>query len=222
MQDSRIEQKIEDIYGFVESCKMQSFSTTKVVVPKNDLYDLLDDLRRDVPEEIKRYRKMLNQRDAILEDAKRKASEILADAKEQYSALVEEHSIMQQAYQQAEETVRHANEEAEVIIANAKRQADEIGNGAIYYTMDMLNMAEKVIARAYESTVNNSKALETALSGHLQIIRQNLGELVPVNQQPAQPPKKEPQQKQSQQKQPAQPHEDVAAYQAEFAPEKEV
>ena len=39
MQDSRIEQKIEDIYGFVESCKMQSFSTTKVIVPKNDLYD---------------------------------------------------------------------------------------------------------------------------------------------------------------------------------------
>ena len=78
MQDSRIEQKIEDIYGFVESCKMQSFSTTKVIVPKNDLYDLLDDLRRDVPEEIKRYRKMLNQRDAILEDAERKASAILA------------------------------------------------------------------------------------------------------------------------------------------------
>ena len=94
MQDSRIEQKIEDIYGFVESCKMQSFSTTKVIVPKNDLYDLLDDLRRDVPEEIKRYRKMLNQRDAILEDAEKKASAILADAKEQYNALVEEHSII--------------------------------------------------------------------------------------------------------------------------------
>ena len=56
MQESRIEQKIEDIYGFVESCKMQSFSSTKVIVPKNDLYDLLDDLRRDAPEEIKRYR----------------------------------------------------------------------------------------------------------------------------------------------------------------------
>ena len=50
MQESRIEQKIEDIYGFVESCKMQSFSSTKVIVPKNDLYDLLDDLRRDAPE----------------------------------------------------------------------------------------------------------------------------------------------------------------------------
>lgn len=212
MQDSRIEQKIEDIYGFVESCKMQSFSTTKVIVPKNDLYDLLDDLRRDVPEEIKRYRKMLNQRDAILEDAKRKASEILTDAQEQYRALVEEHSIMQEAYQQAEETVRLANEQAAAIVDSATKQANEIGNGAIYYTTDMLAGAEKVIAQAYETTVNNSKALETALSGYLEIIRRNRAELVPVTE--SEPQYEEPQQM-------SQEMDDVAAYQSEFAPEEQ-
>ena len=196
MQESRIEQKIEDIYGFVESCKMQSFSSTKVIVPKNDLYDLLDDLRRDAPEEIKRYRKMLSQRDAILEDAEKKAADILADAQEQYSALVEEHNIMQEAYQQAEITVANANEEAERIIANARKQADEMGSGAIYYTTDMMDMAEKVIAKAYESTLNNSKALETALSGYLEIIRKNKAELLQANKpQPeteAQQPQEEP------------------------------
>lgn len=193
MQESRIEQKIEDIYGFVESCKMQSFSSTKVIVPKNDLYDLLDDLRRDAPEEIKRYRKMLSQRDAILEDAEKKAADILADAQEQYSALVEEHNIMQEAYQQAEITVANANAEAERIIANARKQADEMGSGAIYYTTDMMDMAEKVIAKAYESTVNNSKALETALSGYLEIIRKNKAELLQANEPQ---PEAEPQQPQ--------------------------
>ena len=196
MQESRIEQKIEDIYGFVESSKMQSFSSTKVIVPKNDLYDLLDDLRRDAPEEIKRYRKMLSQRDAILEDAEKKAADILADAQEQYSALVEEHNIMQEAYQQAEITVANANEEAERIIANARKQADEMGSGAIYYTTDMMDMAEKVIAKAYESTLNNSKALETALSGYLEIIRKNKAELLQANEpQPeteSQQPQEEP------------------------------
>ena len=196
MQESRIEQKIEDIYGFVESCKMQSFSSTKVIVPKNDLYDLLDDLRRDAPEEIKRYRKMLSQRDAILEDAEKKAADILADAQDQYSALVEEHNIMQEAYQQAEITVANANEEAERIIANARKQADEMGSGAIYYTTDMMDMAEKVIAKAYESTLNNSKALETALSGYLEIIRKNKAELLQANEpQPeteSQQPQEEP------------------------------
>lgn len=101
-RESRIEQKIEDIYSFVESCKMQRLSATRVIVPKDELYDLLDDLRRDIPAEIKRYRKILNQRDAILDDANTKAQAMLADAKEQYKALVEEHNIMQQAYQQAE------------------------------------------------------------------------------------------------------------------------
>lgn len=33
-RESRIEQKIEDIYSFVESCKMQRLSATRVIVPK--------------------------------------------------------------------------------------------------------------------------------------------------------------------------------------------
>lgn len=82
--------------------------------------------------------------------------------------------------------MRQANEEAEAIVANARKQADEIGNGAIYYTTDMLSMAEKVIAQAYESTANNSRALETALKGYLDIIRQNKAELVVPEEAPQQ------------------------------------
>ena len=178
MVSSRIEQKIEDIYAFVESCKPQALSQSKVVVPKNDLYDLLDDLRRDVPEEITRYQKMLSQRDAILEDAEAKADAIKLDAQEQYKAMVEEHAIMQEAYQQAEETVARANAEAQAIIDTARRQAEEIGNGAIYYTTD-----------------SNSRALETALRGHLDIIRHNKAELTGVNAMEEEEPQEAPEER---------------------------
>ena len=191
MVSSRIEQKIEDIYAFVESCKPQALSQSKVVVPKNDLYDLLD----DVPEEITRYQKMLSQRDAILEDAEAKADAIKLDAQEQYKAMVEEHAIMQEAYQQAEETVARANAEAQAIIDTARRQAEEIGNGAIYYTTDMLEMAEKAIARACESAVSNSRALETALRGHLDIIRHNKAELTGVNAMEEEEPQEAPEER---------------------------
>lgn len=177
MQSSRIEQEIDDIFEFIESCRMQRLSSTKVVVPKDELYDLLDDLRRDVPEEIKRYQKILRQRDAILDDAEKKAAAILSDAQEQYKALVEEHAIMQEAYQQADITVREANEQAEQIVANARAQAAEIGNGAIYYTKDLLEMAEKTMAAALESTSSNARVLESAMQGYLDIIRQNKSEL---------------------------------------------
>ena len=195
MVSSRIEQKIEDIYAFVESCKPQALSQSKVVVPKNDLYDLLDDLRRDVPEEITRYQKMLSQRDAILEDAEAKADAIKLDAQEQYKAMVEEHAIMQEAYQQAEETVARANAEAQAIIDTARRQAEEIGNGAIYYTTDMLEMAEKAIARACESAVSNSRALETALRGQWDIIRHNKAELPGVNAMEEEEPQEAPEER---------------------------
>ena len=182
MQVSRIEEKIEDIYAFVESCKMQHLSATKVVVPKNELYDLLDDLRRDVPDEIKRYQKMLSQRDAILEDAEEKAASILEEAKEQYKALVEEHSIMQQAYQQAEAMVNEANKEATAIITAARRQAEEIGSGAIYYTTDMLDVTDKLLSSAYESVVSSARNLESALKNNIETIRKNKAELIESNQ----------------------------------------
>lgn len=181
MQVSKIEQKIEDIYAFIESCRMQPLSTTKVVVPKNELYDLLDDLRRDIPEEITRYQKILSQRNAIIEDAEAKANEILVDAREQYRGMVEEHSIMQQAYQQAEQMVQQATQKAQEIVEHARRQAEEIGSGALYYTTDMLDMTEKVIAGAYENAISNSNALEAALRSYLETIRQNKAELLASN-----------------------------------------
>jgi len=54
MSTKRIEQLIEDIYEFVESCKPTGFKSNKVAVPKDELYDLLDELRLKVPDEIKR------------------------------------------------------------------------------------------------------------------------------------------------------------------------
>lgn len=182
MQVSRIEEEIEDIYAFIESCKMQHLSQTKVVVPKNELYDLLDDLRRDIPSEIKRYQKILSQRESIIEDAEKTAASILEEAKEQYKALVEEHSIMQQAYQQAEAMVNEANTEAQAIIDAASRQAEEIGSGALYYTTDMLEVTEKLLASAYENIMSNSKALENALKNNIDTIRKNKAELIEVNE----------------------------------------
>ena len=69
MSTKRIEQLIEDIYEFVDSCKPTGFKSNKVAVPKDELYDLLDELRMKVPDEIKRCQKMIANRDAIMADA---------------------------------------------------------------------------------------------------------------------------------------------------------
>ena len=42
---SRIEQLIDEIEEFIESCKPQPFSQTKIIVPKDELFELLTELR---------------------------------------------------------------------------------------------------------------------------------------------------------------------------------
>ena len=70
---SRIEQIIEEIEEYVDSCKYQPLSTTKIVVNKEEIEELLRELRLKTPDEIKRYQKIISNKDAILEDAQPKA-----------------------------------------------------------------------------------------------------------------------------------------------------
>mgnify|MGYP000594534569 CR=1 FL=1 len=100
---SRIEQIIQEIEEYVDSCKFQPLSTTKIVVNKEEIEEYLRELRLKTPDEIKRYQKIISNRDAILADAKAKADAMIEEAQVQTTELVSEHEIMQQAYAQANE-----------------------------------------------------------------------------------------------------------------------
>ncbi|MDF2950997.1 MAG: hypothetical protein K0S18_580 [Anaerocolumna sp.] len=181
MGTSRIEQLIEDIYEFVESCRMQPLSTTKVIVPKDELYDLLDELRLRTPDEIKRYQKIIANRDAIIADAEEKAAAILAEAGEKARILVDQHEIMQQAYSQANEYVSKADADAQTLIAEANSDANQIRTNALAYTEDLLTDIERILAHTYESTKSNYDNLIGTLQGNLDIVLSNKKEL--LNQQ---------------------------------------
>lgn len=175
---SRIEQLIEDIYEFVESCKMQPLSSTKVIVPKDELYDLLDELRLRTPDEIKRYQKIIANRDAILADAELKSSTMLAEAQEKTNSLISEHEIMQQAYYQANELVEQASNEANRVISEAHYEADEIRKGSLAYAEDMLGDVERVLYNAYDNSKSKYGELLETLKGNLDIVSSNKKELV--------------------------------------------
>lgn len=187
MAMSRIEQLIEDIYEFIESCKMQPLSQTKVVVPKDQLYDLLDELRLRTPDEIKRYQKIIANRDNIIADAEQRALQIQAEAKEKAKSLVSENEIMQQAYYQANEMVSSASAQAEAMIKGANEDAEQIRTGALAYTNEILSEVENILANAFESTRLKSDALITSLKSNLDIVVNNKRELAEqLNPQPIQ------------------------------------
>ena len=77
---SRIEQIIEEIEEYIDSCKFQPLSSTKIIVNKEQMDELLRELRMKTPDEIKRYQKIIANKDAILADAQAKADSMIEDA----------------------------------------------------------------------------------------------------------------------------------------------
>jgi vacuolar-type H+-ATPase subunit H len=178
MGASRIEQLIEDIYEFIESCRMQPLSSTKVIVPKDELYDLLDELRLRTPDEIKRYQKIIANRDAIIADAESKSEQMLEATREKAKELLNEHEIMQQAYYEANDMIMQASQEAERLRKEASEEADQIRTGVLVYSNEILNEIERVVSSSYESSVSKYDGFINALRDNLNIIRHNKQELM--------------------------------------------
>lgn len=178
--NSKMEQIIEEIEEYIEGCKVQPLSNgTKIIVNKETMEELLTELRLKTPEEIKRYQKIISNKEAILADAKTKADEIIAQAEVQTSELVSEHEIMQQAYAQANEVVMIATKQAQEILDNATNDANAIRMSAITYTDEMLKTMEEIISGSIETSKARTENLVNSLQGYLDVITANRSELVP-------------------------------------------
>ena len=80
---SKIEQLIDEIEEYIDGCKPQFMSSTNIIVNKDEIEELLRELRMRTPEEIKRYQKIISNKDAILADAQAKADAIIRHRNEQ-------------------------------------------------------------------------------------------------------------------------------------------
>lgn len=177
MSTKRIEQLIDEIYEYMENCKPVKFSNSKVAVQKEEMYDLLDELRLKVPDEIKRCQKMIANRDAIISDAENKAVEIENAAKARAQKLVSESEIMQQAFYQANELVQNANDQARAIMDEANFEANRIREASLEYTNDMLAELQDNLTSSYEVIRNRADAMLEAMQQNLETVIANRMEL---------------------------------------------
>lgn len=176
---SRIEQIIDDIDEFIESCKYQPLSTTKIVVNKEEMEELLRELRLKTPDEIKRYQKIISNKDAILADAQSKADNIIEDTKKQVQQMVKESEVMQQAYAQANETINSANQQAQAIIDAATNDANALRLSAVSYTDELMGNMGQIASSMLEDAAGKYNEFVQALQASLDVIRQNRAELAP-------------------------------------------
>ena len=174
---SRIEEIIEEIEEYIDSCKPSAFSSSKIIVNRDELEGLLEELRTKTPDEIKRYQKIISNKEAILADAQSKADAIIAQAQIQTNELVSEHQIMQQAYAQANEVVMIATKNAQDMLDKATEDANSIRLGAISYTDELLKSVENVLVSSMDTTRARTDSFLSTMQGFLDVVMANRREL---------------------------------------------
>lgn len=174
---SRIEQLIGEIEEYIESCKFQPLSNTKILVNKEELEELLVELRLRIPDEIKKYQKIISNQDAILNEARAQADAMVAEATAQTNELVNEHEIMQKAYAEANRVVEDAQAQAQAIIDEAVNEANGIRQASINYTDDMLNSLQTIITHSMEGAQSRFDAFISSMQSSYDIVSSNRGEL---------------------------------------------
>ena len=100
--------------------------TDQVRVDREEIYDILDQMRATIPEEIKQARWIVKERQEMLAEAKREAERIVKEAREQQQRLVANEEITRQAERAAEEIVEEAREREREIRLGAEDYADDI------------------------------------------------------------------------------------------------
>ena len=177
--NSSIENAINEIEDYIASCKYQAFSSTKIVVDKENIDDLISELRKKTPEEIRRYQKIISNRDAILEDARSKAETLINEATVHTNELINEHEIMKQAYDQANRVVSMASAQAQQILDNATNEANSLRIAAMQYMDDMLAHIEEVLTGSAQAAATNYESLVNSLNEYREVVISNRNELHP-------------------------------------------
>lgn len=175
---SRIEETIDEIEVFIDGCKPSALSHEKIVVPKSEMEALIRKLRANTPDEIKRYEKMLENKDAILNDARAKAKALIDEATLHTNELINEHEIKRQAYDQANEVVTTAARQAQEILDKATADANEMTASAVRYTDDLLAKVEDIVTRSLDAANVHHDNFTKDLLMYSELIRSNRKDLI--------------------------------------------
>ena len=156
---------IDLLYEMIDGAKGVVLSPDKCIVIRDDALELIEQLRGELPAELKKAQDLIRRRDEYVEEAKKEAERIRRQAEVDAKTIVGESEIARVARDKALEMVTQANDRSKAMIGVANE-----------YTDDALRRTEEAIQMALEE-VRESRARFRAVSNEkLQAQRARLEE----------------------------------------------
>lgn len=120
--------------------------TNKIMLDKEEILDMIDDLRGAIPVEVKEAKRIMEDEMRLKQAAQRKADSMIEEARAQKQHLIETNNITKNAY-----------EEADAIVRDAKLEANKLRIRSIEYVTNLLSKTQDEL-RSVISTIDENKS----------------------------------------------------------------
>ena len=151
-------QLLDELEDVLDSSKAVPFSN-KVSVDKEEIYDIISEIRMKLPNELKQSKWVIEERNKILIDAQREADEIVKNAEDRMVRMVDDNEVTKKAYEQAA-----------AIIDSAKKTSKEMRLGAMEYAEGKLKELKAVV---YSESIKTDDYFAQTLN----VLAENIQEL---------------------------------------------
>ena len=103
-----VEELLDLLYTEIEEAKNAPLNNDRCVIERDRVLDMIDDVKAELPVEIKRAKDLVANRNDYIASAKREADAIRRQAEEKAKQMLAEESILLQARQRANELMQQA------------------------------------------------------------------------------------------------------------------
>lgn len=128
---ANIEDLLDELYDVLDKGWKLPFSAGRVFVDGEEVRQILDDVREEIPSEVRKAQAIVADRAQIIEDAHREADVIVRTAQEKAQSLVMEQEVVRQAQLKANE-----------ILTQAQTKFREMRQASSEYVEDLMRRAD--------------------------------------------------------------------------------
>ena len=100
---------LETLEDMLDKSRGIPFSS-KCIVNKEDILDIIKEIRIKLPDELKQAKWIKEERQRILVEAQNEADDIIKEAENRIISMIDEHEITKKAYEKKVEIIETANE----------------------------------------------------------------------------------------------------------------
>jgi len=171
--DVNVIELLEYVQDLVENSPKVPMSG-KVMIDKREIVEVLDQIINYMPDQFKKAEWVMNERERILNEAKKEYDSVRKETMTMMRQNVENHDIVKEAKVRSQEIITSAQRDAKAIRLGSRDYSDEI---LTQLDKEIEDQKIKLIKNLQDSFESVAKEIDSNLSNACEVIKDNVKEL---------------------------------------------